>query len=187
MGEGTRLAVVGYPLWSDADREWIEAIRREHDTAKAAMIAAHVTLVFPTGLLPESVMLDHLRHRLRGVVPMDVELSAVAPASDDQTPDHHVFLLPEDGREALVALHDRLYSGALAPALRRDLPYHPHVTVARLPDASAASSVADQIRRQGRIVRGRIGTVTLLRCLPEKVETVATLPLSAPDQLFALP
>lgn len=180
MAEGTRLAVVGYPLWSDADREWVEAIRRRHDVAKAAMIAAHVTLVFPTGLLPESAMLDHVRGRLLEVTAFDIELSTVAPASDDQTSDHYVFLQPGRGHEALVALHDRLYSGALAPALRRDLPYHPHVTVARLSDAPAAARVADEIRRQGRVVRGRIAEMTLLRCFPDTVETVAALTLSGP-------
>lgn len=180
MGEGAMLAVVGYPHWSDTDRDWIEAIRREHDTAKAAAIAAHVTLVFPTGLLTELVMLDHLRDQLRGIAPIDVGLSAVAPEADSQTPDHHVFLLPGDGREILMALHDRLYSGPLAPALRRDLPYHPHVTVGRLHDAATAASVAGEIRRQGRVVRGRIVAMTLLRCFPHKVEMVATLPLSAP-------
>ncbi|WP_343715710.1 2'-5' RNA ligase family protein [Inquilinus sp.] len=178
MDEGVSLAVVGYPLWSDADREWIEAIRREHDAAKAAMIEAHVTLVFPTRLLPESAMLGHLRDRLRGVAPFDIALSAVAPVPDDRTPDHYVFLLPGDGREALVTLHDRLYSGALAPTLRHDLPYHPHVTVARLRDAATAASVAGKIRRQGRSVRGHIAAMTLLRCFPDKIETVAALPLS---------
>lgn len=183
MSEVARFAVVGYPHWSDTDRDWIEAIRREHDTAKAAMIAAHVTLVFPTGLVREPVMLDHLRHRLHGVAPIDVDLSAVAPMPDDQTSDHYVFLLPGPGREVLTALHDRLYSGPLAPALRRDLPYHPHVTVGRLRDAATAASVAGEIRRQGRIVRGRIVAMTLLRCCPHKVEAIATLPLSAPGRL----
>ena len=183
MDEGARLAVVGYLLRSDADRDWIEAIRRKHDAAKAAMIAAHVTLVFPTGLLPEAAMLDHLRHRLRGVAPIDIDLSTAVPVPDDQTSDHCVFLLPGRGREALEALHDRLYSGPLTPALRPDLPYHPHVTVARLRDAATAASVAGEIRRQGRVVRGCLAAMTLLRCFPDKVETVATLPLSAPAQL----
>ncbi|KGM32455.1 2'-5' RNA ligase family protein [Inquilinus limosus] len=178
MDDGVRLAVVGYPLWSDADREWIEAIRREHDAAKAAMIDAHATLVFPTGLLPESAMLDHVRGRLQGVASFNIDFHSVAPASDDQTSSHYVFLLPDDGGEALMALHDHLYSGPLEPALRRDLPYHPHVTVARVPDAASAASVAEEIRRQGRILHGRVAAVTLLRCFPDMVETVATLPLS---------
>ncbi|WP_395675128.1 2'-5' RNA ligase family protein [Inquilinus sp.] len=181
MGEDARLAVVGYPIWSDADRDWIEAIRQQHDTAKAAMIAAHVTLVFPTGLLAEPVMLDHLRDCLRGTAPIDIDLSAVAPAADAS--DHYVFLLPGRGSETLTALHDRLYSGPLAPALRPDPPYQPHVTVARLRDAATAASVADVIRRQGRVVRGRVVAMTLLRCFMHKVETIAAVPLSTPERL----
>lgn len=180
MGEGIgiKLAAVGYPAWAEADWAWVETIRRRHDAAKAAMIAAHVTFVFPTDLLAKGAFLAHLRDRLRGVAPIDFTLSAVESAPHDLLTDHHVFLLPERGRDALAALHDRLYAGPLTPALRLDLPYRPHVTVGRLADAAQAAAVADEIQRHGRVVGGWIEALAVPQCHADRVVPVAVIPLA---------
>ncbi|MDR6291977.1 2'-5' RNA ligase [Inquilinus ginsengisoli] len=177
-GASVKIAVVGYPAWSDADRDRVEGIRRRHDPAKAAMIAAHVTFVFPTGLLNEDAVLAHLHDRLRGDAPIEFTLSAAEPAVDDAMGEHLVFLLPGHGRVALTALHDRLYTGALAPALRPDLPYCPHITVARFADAAGAAALANDIRRDGLSIAGRIEAVTVLRCTADSIRPVATLPFT---------
>ncbi len=175
---GIRIAVVGYPAWCDLDRDRVEAIRRRHEAAKAAMIAAHVTFVFPTGLLPEDEFLAHVSDRLLGVAPIEFTLSVAESAVDDTTGDHLVFLLPGHGYAELKVLHDRLYTGPLAPALRRDLPYRPHITVARFADAAGAAALANDLRREGLSIAGRIGAVTMLRCAADSIRSVATLPLT---------
>jgi 2'-5' RNA ligase len=45
-----------------------------------------------------------------------------------------VFLMVSRGAASVTALHDKLYTRSLAPHLRRDLPYAPHITLARHAD-----------------------------------------------------
>jgi 2'-5' RNA ligase len=92
-----------------------------------------------------------------------------------------VFLMVSRGADSISALHDRLYTRSLAPHLRRDLPYEPHMTIARCPEparldealAHAAGSVnaeyADVMR-----------DLTLVAWQPGgKIERLSSFPLLA--------
>jgi hypothetical protein len=51
--DGTVRAVVAFPTFEAADRQWIESIRAKHDP-EAKRIAAHFTLIFPAILRRET-------------------------------------------------------------------------------------------------------------------------------------
>ena len=42
-----------------------------------------------------------------------------------------LFLMAARGAASITALHDKLYTRSFQPHLRRDLPYEPHITLAR--------------------------------------------------------
>jgi hypothetical protein len=48
---------------------------------------------------------------------------------DPFSPASHVFLLPSEGVERMLDLHDRLYSGVFAKHLHPTARFRPHVTV----------------------------------------------------------
>ena len=50
------------------------------------------------------------------------------------------------GRDAIVELHDRLYRRTLAPFLRREFDYEPHVTLGRAEDVAACEAMLDAAR-----------------------------------------
>jgi 2'-5' RNA ligase len=119
----------------------VEALRREHDPLAAA-VPAHVTFVFPfASSLSDVQVAAHVR-RIAGRWPvLPVTLSGV-----DAYDGRWVHVRVTRGRDAVVELHDRLYRGALAPFLRREFDYEPHVTLGRASDAGECAAMIEHAR-----------------------------------------
>jgi 2'-5' RNA ligase len=141
------------------DAAWIEEVRRLRDP-QAGLVPAHFTLVFPHQGLETADVLDHARAAAASTAPIAFHLSSAVAVRDPLAPRSLVFLTPDVGAAAIVALHDRLYEGPLARFLRHDLPYAPHVTVAAMEAHGDAETLATAL---GPIdIRGRIAALTLV-------------------------
>jgi 2'-5' RNA ligase len=92
-------------------------------------VEAHFTLVFPFEGVPQDNVAAHASAVASSTPAVAFRLTGVAAVSDGLGAGSHVFLLPSEGEAELRRLHRELYSGVLAPKLRQDLPYQPHVTV----------------------------------------------------------
>ena len=171
----SRLAVVAYPVMSEGDRRWIEAIRARHDP-QALRLGAHVTLVFPVEMA-EAALRALVESALRRSGPISMVLRRTAVAADAMAGGHSISLLVEEGREELIALHDALYGGALAAHRRRDVPFVPHVTVGAHRDAGECERLAVHLDAERRCVHARIATVDVVDVGAAVVRTVAALPL----------
>lgn len=89
-----------------------------------------------------------------------------------------LFLMAQRGAPSITALHDRLYTRSLQPHLRRDLPYAPHVTIARHADFAKLEAAAaeaedelagdfdDLLREVTLLAVGRTGKITRLKTFP---------------------
>jgi len=122
----------------------IERFRAQHDPL-ARVLPAHVTLVFPFASALGTVQVAaHLRRALARWPVLPLRLEGLGHFHADW-----IYLRVSRGSAAVTALHDRLYRGALAPFLRRDLPYEPHLTIARAADAPACEHLLDAARAQG--------------------------------------
>jgi 2'-5' RNA ligase len=174
-GEVTKVALVAYPLLEEADRQWIESIRGRHDP-QASRIAAHFTLVFPVEVALEAVV-EHTSARLMDarVIPFVLRRAEALP--DRLAGGCHVFLVPEEGRDEIVALHDRLYEGVLLPYLRDDMPFVPHITVGGCSDLGECERLAEALNRGDRAVRGTVMSIDLIEVGNENVKTLIRVPL----------
>jgi hypothetical protein len=114
------LLVLAYPRIAQADYDWIQAVRAQHDARYFSLVAPHFTLVFP------------------------------------------VASMEREGFSALVRLHDRLYTGALADELRLDITFIPHVGVGNHADARACKRVADELNARDFRVAGTIDTLDVV-------------------------
>ncbi|HVO88930.1 MAG TPA: 2'-5' RNA ligase family protein, partial [Casimicrobiaceae bacterium] len=93
----------------------------------ATRIAPHVTLVFPfESTLGDVQIQAHVGKVVARWPAIPVRFEGFGHFHNDW-----VYRRITRGHEALLELHDRLYRGALAPFLRMDLPYEPHLTIAR--------------------------------------------------------
>jgi len=125
-----RLAVAWFPGFAGIDR--VEAFRRRHDPA-ASLIPAHVSLVFPfpTALKPLQIE-THVRRVASRWPPIPVTFRSVRTEANE-----FVLLMAGRGAASIVALHDKLHTRSLRQHLRPELPYVPHITIARHADVDA--------------------------------------------------
>jgi 2'-5' RNA ligase len=119
-----RYAVAWFPRFEGIER--IESFRARHDPA-APGIAAHLSLVFPFPTAHSRLQVEtHVRRVVSGWPRIPVTFRRVRTHGNE-----FLFLMAGRGAASIAALHDKLYTRSFAPYLRRDMPYEPHITVAR--------------------------------------------------------
>ena len=134
-----RFAVAWFPRFEGL--ETVEAFRRRHDPM-AGLVPAHLTLVFPFATALTRLQVEtHVKRVASRWPPVPVAFRAVRMHANE-----FVFLMASRGADALTELHDRLYTRSLLPYLRRDLPYEPHITLARNADFRALEAARDEAR-----------------------------------------
>ena len=132
-------ALVHYPA---IDTRHIDALRRKYDP-QVDLISPHITLLFPVpDSIGESSLVSHLEHVLSHSPSFPIHLRGL-----EQSADHYLFLVLQEGRAEVIHLHDRIYTGVLAPYLRTDLPYVPHVTLGAFDDGELCSQALGDVER----------------------------------------
>jgi 2'-5' RNA ligase len=168
-----RFAVAWFPQFAGIER--IEEFRARHDPM-AAHIPAHLTLVFPFHTAHSQLQVQtHVQRVVSRWPPIAVAFGPVRLYANE-----FLFLMATRGAAAVTALHDRLYTRSLQPHLRRDLPYEPHITLARNADfASLESAFAESREAFGRESSGVMREVTLLAVDRNgKIERLRQIPLN---------
>jgi 2'-5' RNA ligase len=121
----------------------VASVRRRFDPLDG-LLAAHVTLVFPfsePGV--ETTLERHVADAIAGLEPFDITLEP--PTSADG---NYIVMELSAGADRFALMHDRLYSGMLAPHRSASRSYTPHVTVGHLSpseDMIAATEAATDI------------------------------------------
>ena len=170
-------AVVTFPLLDADDRQWIESIRAKHDP-EAKRIAAHFTLVFPA-VMPARATEAHLTRVAHSTEPIRFVLRRAAVAPDALGSGGHVFLIPEDGRDALAGLHERLHDGVLQPYSRRNAMFTPHITIAAGTSLDPLHTIAGELNAKGMSIRGSISEIVLVEVTPVEIRHAARFQLGA--------
>lgn len=119
-----RFAVAWFPTFAGIER--VEAFRRRHDPM-ARIVAAHLSFVFPFPTAHSRLQVEtHVRQVVSRWPPIPVTFRTVRMHANE-----FLFLMASRGAASIAGLHDRLYTRSLQPHLRRDLPFEPHITLAR--------------------------------------------------------
>lgn len=112
-------ALVYYP---QIDHQGFQAFRQKYEPY-SDLLPEHLPFVFP---VPESIgyenLVDHIGKVLEKWTSFDIHISG-----HTKTWDHWLMLVLQEGNEKTIQLHDDLYTGLLAPYIREDLPYLPHI------------------------------------------------------------
>jgi 2'-5' RNA ligase len=168
-----RYAVAWFPAFEGLER--VEAFRRRHDPM-AAFIPAHLTLVFPFPTALKRLQVEtHVKRVVSRWPVLPVSFRAVRMEANE-----FVFLVASRGAESVSALHDRLYTRSFRPALRRDIPYEPHITIARNASLPALEAALAEARDEfGREMSGTMREVTLLAVASDgRIERLADIALA---------
>jgi 2'-5' RNA ligase len=162
------LAVVAFPALADSDAGRVDALRAAHDP-NAARIAAHFTLVFPDAAIGEAALLQRVEAAAQKTAPIAVTLKRVMVHQEGA--EFYLYLVPEQGYDALRSLHERLNPGSAAA-------FTPHVTVGRFADRAQARAIATDLAAKHFAATGRIEALSLV-AVPEAgpVKLVRAVPL----------
>ena len=147
----------------------IETLRRRHDP-QHGLIAAHVTLVFGFETPDAATAAAHLAAVAACQGAIALRLSAWLAVRDAGDRQSHVFLVPDQGRAEVEALHDELYSGPLAGQLRGDIPFIPHVTVGAREHHDEAEDLARSLGQVG--IAARLAALELIEFDGAKVSVL---------------
>jgi 2'-5' RNA ligase len=176
-----KLAIIAYPVLEEADLASIQSIRATHDP-QFPMLDPHFTLVFPIET-PLADIASAVGLAAAAVAPFPFTLGSVRAVRDVFGPGGHVFLVPDHGAPEVIALHTRLYSGALRWAHRADIPYVPHITVAAHANFSRCEALAQQLARHHKDLSGRVEALTVVEVAGAGVKAVATSRLAGERQM----
>ena len=99
---------------------------------------------------------------------------------DVSTSRGHVFLVPSLGGEAIDALHQRLYHGALRSHRRPEIPYIPHVTIAQKTSRAGCVELSDALSRTCRRIDAAIAQVHVVSVTTDAVTSVRVFDLERP-------
>jgi 2'-5' RNA ligase len=153
-----KLYTVAFPSLGDQDARFIAGIRARHDR-QASVIAAHFTLLFACDQVEESAYLDHVRAVAASSLAFRFACLETEPDEDEGR--GYVYLVPELGRMNLVALHDALYTGPMAPFLRKDKRFVAHMTIGHAANHDAAAELCDELNADGVDVAGSIDALVV--------------------------
>ena len=170
-----RLFVLAEPDMSEADRSWIQAIRRRYDP-QADLIDPHFTLVFGTDPSRASALVAETRDVAGRFSPFVFDLQ-LAQVFSDRASDHYLFLIPDLGARELVVLHRALHR---RPA--DDTAFMPHLTIGRLPSAAEADTLAAELNSGRRVVSGRVSRLAVIGVAERQARTLEEIELTGPPQ-----
>ncbi len=171
------LVIVNYPKVTPRSFDWIQAIRAEFDRLYYEVVDPHFTLVFPAFGFDNEPFVRHVRRKAKGSRKIRFACRCATVVKDATNEYTHVFLVPDEGHSGLVKLHDRLYEGELAPQLRLDIPFIPHIGIANDTDPKACKGLADDLNRRGFVIEGAIEALDVASYDGEKVTTIERIAL----------
>lgn len=166
------LLVVSYPEITHHDADWIQALRQRHGYLRHSVLAPHFTLVFPLYNVAEDDLLAHIQSHTAGRPKIRFVLRSSLLIKDDSSDMYYVMLVPDEGFSGIVRLHDTLYTGMLAPKLRLDLPFIPHVTIGGSLDVLVCKSVVDALNSENLEIQGEIANLHVVQKEAETARTV---------------
>ena len=155
------LVALCYPKVPERHQRFMDQLREKHDLAFKDVVRPHFTLVFPLRGVSDLVYREHIQTIAARREPFPFVCRYAMVHSDPANDNWYVFLVPDEGFSRIARLHDELYTGVLAPHLRLDLPYLPHIGVATFKDRTACRRLADELNRNGPEVSGVIDAISV--------------------------
>lgn len=141
------------------------------------MVPPHVTLVFGSRLEHADAIIALCDRASKEMADLPITFDRVELAHDPVEGCYKLFLLCDEGKDALIALHQQLHDGPHRTGLRQDIPYRPHMTVAA--NASAGRIEELEANELGPFpVSGLIRSLDVVRSADGKVASLRRFPFS---------
>lgn len=121
------------------DTSKIDTFRKKYDP-HANLIEPHITLVFPISdkNIDKTALERHIKDVLEGEKSFKIHLQGV-----EKSWDHWLNLILKEGDDNVIKLHNKFYTGILAPFFKKDLGYIPHIGIGLFVSKNSDYKVTD--------------------------------------------
>lgn len=174
------LEVITHPHFEKSDEAWLTDIRSRRAGNRGP---PYFTLVFSGADLEPRAFIEQIRANAADIPRIRFRLRSALVAPEPTVGRYHVFLIPDEGFAAILQLHDALHAGPIESALRRDVPYLPHITVATCATDAEARRIAAGLNNGDLDISGQIETLEVELRTGDVLRRIAELPL-ARNSLF---
>jgi 2'-5' RNA ligase len=173
------LYTVSFPELGDADRDFVERFRQQHDLTYRNVLPAHFTMVFGVRDMDVESYIEHVRDIARSARPFSFTCRYAMFGADMADDTAYIALVPDEGYSSLSLLHDRLYGGPLERHHKLELPYVPHITIGRSRDRREAKDLCGHLNESGLMIAGRISSLTVGALENDKFSNLQRVALTA--------
>lgn len=170
------LYVIAYPVLPSAIVERIRHTRAIYDR-QYHFVGQHFTLVFDISDVDIPAFITEIRKQAAGIKPISFDINEARAYKDGQAHLYHTFLVPDKGYEELCALHDRLYSGTMAPYRRTEPPFVPHITIGSSTEEAICRAQAKDWNWHAHTIDGRISTLEVVSFAEGRLSPLAQIAL----------
>ena len=153
-----KLYTVAFPSIDESDARFIAEIRARHDR-QVTVLGPHFTLLYGCDRVDEAAYVDHVR--AIAAQTMAFRFACLETEPDEDEGRGVVYLVPELGRMDLVTLHDQLYTGPMAPYLRKDKRFVAHITIGHAANHDDAAALCDELNVEGVDIAGSIDALVV--------------------------
>lgn len=154
--------VCAYPHIKETDYDLIQNFRRKNDELYYHVAEPHFSFVFPVEGVDKDRFVSEIVKKSEEVKKIDFEIKCATVNKDAVLDYYHLLLVPDKGYSSVVKLHDKLYSGILAPHLRLDIDFIPHMGIANSKNKFKVKSWADKWNSADFCIKGTIDTLTIV-------------------------
>lgn len=169
------LEVIARPHFDRGDAAWLTDIRARRTGNRGP---PHFTLIFPGSDLAPAAFVAEVKRRAGPIHRVRFHLRSALVVPEPMVERFHVFLVPDEGFAAILKLHDALHAGSIEKALRPEMPYLPHITVATTADYAEARKLAGSLNNAGVDIGGVIETLIVEQRVGEVIKAIAEVPLN---------
>lgn len=171
------LIVISYPKINRQDFEWIQSIRKKYDELYFNVIKPHFTFIFPVESADDKKIISHLKKMITRQHEIEFNLSKTIINKDVFNNYWHIFLVPAKGEKEIMKLHDKLYTGILAPELRKDIPFIPHLGIANGKNKNKCLALEKRLSKNTISINGKINEINICRYENNKITTITKIRL----------
>lgn len=169
--------VIAYPELQQADLDLIQDYRSRYDR-QFSLVKPHFTVVFPVQDLDKDSFLSEVSQKIANTESFDFDLKVATINQDTSGNYYHEFLVPDAGYSNIVKLHDKAYSDLLAPYLRFDVDFIPHISIGNSEDAQASKQRVDDLNARGVLIHGHISSLDVIEFADGVINTLEKIQLT---------
>jgi len=155
------LLLLAYPHVGQQDLDKIQAYRKKYDL-QYSFAAPHFTIVFAIDDIPAETFVKEAKKQSKGIKPFTFTVNKASVNKNDFHMLYHSFLIPGEGYDNIVVLHDKMYSKLFSQHLHPTIAYVPHITIGSAVNKQTCEKIVAIWDKDAREIHGDINSVDVV-------------------------